>query len=364
MSFTRRDVMFGAATIGAGALLGRGVARASAEPVADLAGGTLALAGPSLPAGPGQPPIIARATWAGSDHPPVAGPFYGTIEMGVVHHTENPNGYRAADVPAMLRAIYEFHVHGRGWFDIGYNFVIDRFGRIWEARQGGIDLPVIGAQAGDWNQISFGVSMLGTFSDILPSPPALAALQRLLAWKLALSGVPAAGEIAAVVTPEGVSWTQFHVGEHVTFPRVAGHRQVDATSCPGTALYHHLPAVRARVSGLVGPRTALGIEAQVTTVLGDATRLLLSGRLTGAGGRPIPRAAVQIQSIVGRFGATQPLATVTTAVDGGWTASVGARSGLLVRALHATAPAVTSRLVAIQSPASAEDGDVLQARMR
>ena len=333
-----------------------------AGPAADLAPDALALAGPSLPAGPGQPPIIARAEWAGSDHPPVAGPYYGTIEMGVVHHTENPNGYSAADVPAMLRAIYQFHVHGRGWFDIGYNFVIDRFGRIWEARQGGIDLPVIGAQAGDWNQISFGVSMLGTFSDILPSPAALTSLQRLLAWKMAFSGVPADGEIAAVVTPAGVSWTQFHVGEHVAFPRIAGHRQVDATSCPGTALYEHLPAVRARVAGLAGPRTTLDVEAQVTAIVASAAMLVLSGRLADGEGRPIAGAPVQIQAVVGRFGATRTLVTVTTTVTGGWTASVPARAGLLVRALHAARPAVASQLVAIESPAGAEAGDILQAR--
>jgi hypothetical protein len=337
---------------------------AVAGPAADLAPDALALTGPSLPAGPGQPPIIARREWAGSDHPPVAGPFYGTIEMAVVHHTENPNGYGAADVPAMLRAIYEFHVHGRGWFDIGYNFVIDRFGRIWEARQGGTDLPVIGAQAGDWNQISFGVSMLGTFSDVLPSPAALASLQRLLAWKLALNGVPGEGEIAAVVTPGGVSWTQFHVGEHVTFPRIAGHRQVDATSCPGSTFYDHLPAVRARVTELAGRPTTLGVSAQIVTVAGVASTLVLSGRLADGEGRPIGGATVQIQSVVGRLGVTRRLATVTTAVDGGWTASVRARAGLLVRALHAAAPAVASQLVVIESPASVEDGDVLQARTR
>jgi hypothetical protein len=333
-----------------------------ARPAADLAPDALALAEPSLPAGPGQPPIITRREWAGSDHPPVGGPFYGTIEMAVVHHTENPNGYSAADVPAMLRAIYEFHVHGRGWFDIGYNFVIDRFGRIWEARQGGIDLPVSGAQAGDWNQISFGVSMLGTFSDILPSPEALASLQRLLAWKLALSGVPADGEIAAVVTPAGVSWTQFHVGEHVVFPRIAGHREVDATSCPGTTLYDQLPAVRARVVGLAGRPTTLGVSAQIVTVAGAAPSLVLSGRLADGEGRPIGGATVQIQSVVGRFGGTRGLATVTTAVNGEWTASVTARAGLLVRALHAARPAVASQLVAIGSAASAEDDDVLEAR--
>ena len=73
---------------------------------------------------------------------------YGTVELAFVHHTENPNGYSAAQVPAMLRAIYAFHRYVNGWNDIGYNFVIDLYGRVFEARAGGIDQPVVGAQAG------------------------------------------------------------------------------------------------------------------------------------------------------------------------------------------------------------------------
>jgi hypothetical protein len=306
-----------------------------------------ALTAPSLPAGPGQPPIIARREWAGASHPPVAGPFYGTVEMGVVHHTENPNGYSAGDVPAMLRAIYEFHVHGRGWFDIGYNYVIDRFGRIWEARQGGVDLPVIGAQAGDWNEISFGVSMLGTFAEILPSDAALASLQRLLAWKMALSGVPVTGEITAVVAADGVSWTQFGIGEHVHFPRIAGHRQVDATSCPGDVFFGHLPDVRARAAALAGAPARLGLRAELSTFVGRTSTLALDGRLADGTGRPIAGAPVQIQSVVGRFGDIRGLTTAMTDENGAWTASVVARAGMLVRALHAAVPAVTSQLVAV-----------------
>ena len=71
--------------------------------------------------------------------------------MAFVHHTENPNGYTAGEVPAMLRAIFVFHRYARGWNDIGYNFVIDLYGRIFEARAGGIDEPVVGAQAGGFN---------------------------------------------------------------------------------------------------------------------------------------------------------------------------------------------------------------------
>ena len=98
-------------------------------------------------------------------------PEYGAVRMAFVHHTENPNGYAAGEVPAMLRAIYAFHRYVHGWNDIGYNFAIDLYGRIFEARAGGIDEPVVGAQAGGYNLASTGVAVLGTFSGVPISTP-------------------------------------------------------------------------------------------------------------------------------------------------------------------------------------------------
>jgi hypothetical protein len=104
------------------------------------------------------------------------------VELAFVHHTQSPNGYASAEVPAMLRAIYLFHRHVKGWHDIGYNFVIDRFGRAFEARAGGIDESVIGAHAGGYNQYSTGVAVLGSFMGAPISPAARATLESLLAW--------------------------------------------------------------------------------------------------------------------------------------------------------------------------------------
>jgi hypothetical protein len=328
-----------------------GVAADAAGPAALTAGATPPLATPVLPAGPGQPPIIARSVWAGTNHPPVGGPYYGAIRMGIVHHTENPNGYSRAEVPAMLRAIYEFHVHGRGWFDIGYNYVVDRFGRVWEARQGGIDLPVMGAQAGDWNQISFGVSMLGTYTAIVPPPAALAAVQRLLAWKMALNGVPCLGEFSEVVGADGVSWTQFRAGEHVRFPRIAGHRDVDSTDCPGDALYAHLPQMRPQIARLEGVPATLELDAEITWLTAGSV-LNLSGRLARLRGGPIAQAEIELQAVVGTFGDTRRLVAVRTDGDGRFTASMPARSGRLLRAVHATRPAAVSDLIALGPVAS------------
>src|SRR5207253_5515468 len=118
-------------------------------------------------------------------------PSYGAVRLAFVHHTDSPNGYTRGEVPAMLRAIYAFHTYVNGWDDIGYNFAIDAFGRIFEARAGGIDEPVVGAHAGGYNLVSSGVALLGAFASRSISPAAARSLRALLAWKLSLPGVPA-----------------------------------------------------------------------------------------------------------------------------------------------------------------------------
>ncbi len=303
------------------------------------------LATPVLPAGAGQPPIIARSAWAGDSAPPSAGPFYGEVRLAFVHHSDNPNGYSAADVPSMILSIYDYHRFVHGWFDIGYNFVIDAFGRVWEARAGGIDEPVIGAQAGGYNAVSTGVVVLGTYMDTLPSPAALDALQGLLAWKLPLHGIPALGTVIVEVDPASAYYTPFAPGQRVPLPRIAGHRQGDTTDCPGDDLYAHLPVVRARVDALAGVPTQLTLRASRTTV-GPATPLVLAGRLASLHGSPLAGAPVAIQTITG-LGTETTIATATTDADGNWVAGVTLARSETVRALYALAPAAVSTPVAI-----------------
>ncbi|HWD74248.1 MAG TPA: N-acetylmuramoyl-L-alanine amidase [Solirubrobacteraceae bacterium] len=303
------------------------------------------LAQPVLPAGPGQPPIIARSAWAGRGNGPDAGPYYGAVRMAFVHHSDGPNGYSAGEVPAMILAIYVFHRFTRGWHDIGYNFVIDAFGRIWEARAGGIDEPVVGAQAGGYNLVSTGVCMLGTFSSQLPTPAAMASLELLLAWKLSLHGVPVLGKVRVEVDPADAFYTPFRPGQRVLLPRIAGHRDGDTTDCPGNDLYGQLPAVRTRVNGLAGVPAQLTLSAARTTVAPD-TPVLISGTLSSLGGSPIPGAALALQTVAG-IGRTTTFATVTTAADGTWSATLAPATTALVRALHPVAPAAVSDLVEI-----------------
>ncbi len=312
---------------------------ASPAVTAAVAAGALPQALPVLEAGPGQPPIIARKAWARGHARPHHRPEYGSIKLAFVHHTASPNGYGAREVPAMLMAIYAYHVHVRGWWDIGYNFAVDRFGRIWEARAGGIDMPVIGAQAGGYNAESTGVAVLGDFMNVVPSKAARGALERLLAWKLSLHGAPTSGHVTVVVDPASAFYTPFRPGAHVSLPRVAGHRQGDTTDCPGNAFYAKLPSIRPRITRLAGTPARIKLDsAQKVATAGVA--IPVSGRLALLTDAPLAGAPIELQQLE-RGGARTVLATTTDSL-GSWSTAITLRHNTALRALHRPYPATVS----------------------
>lgn len=316
------------------------------------------LAQPILDAGPGQPPIIARRAWAGAGRGPALPPGYGDVRLAFVHHSDGPNGYSAAEVPAMLRAIYDFHRYVRGWGDIGYNFAVDLYGRIWEARAGGIDQAVVGAQAGGYNLESTGAVVLGTFSDVVPGRAAMRSLESLLAWKLSLHGLPTTGKVTVEVDPPDAFYTRFAPGAKVSLPRVAGHRDGCTTDCPGDALYRQLPSVRPVVARLAGVAAVITIApsggqdfapkylslAAAELVAGES--VALSGVLSTLDGPALAGAPVELQSVTGA-GAEQTLASTVSDAAGGWTVTLSPTANALLRALHRPAPATASPLVVV-----------------
>ncbi|WP_322921338.1 FG-GAP-like repeat-containing protein [Nocardioides renjunii] len=182
-----------------------------------------------------QPTIFSRAQWGADESIRDKGALrYGSISAGFVHHTVNANDYTEAQVPAILRSIYAYHVKSRGWSDIGYNFLVDRFGRIWEGRYGGIDKPVVGAHTLNYNDYAFAMSAIGNFDVVQPPEVMVQAYGQLFAWKLSLHGVNPAS-------------TAQKVGRS-TFPAINGHRDAGSTACPGKYLYARLPQIRAYAS--------------------------------------------------------------------------------------------------------------------
>src|SRR3954471_2040052 len=178
-----------------------------------------------------RPVIYSRAQWGADER--IRGKsslHYGDVHAGFVHHTVNANDYTRAEVPGLLRSIYAYHVKSRGWSDIGYNYLVDRFGRIWEGRYGGVDRPVVGAHTQNYNDYSFAMSSIGNYETARPSEALLRAYGRLFAWKLSLHGV-SAGSTKQYITKAYLQ-------------AVNGHRDVGQTACPGRYLYAKIPTIR------------------------------------------------------------------------------------------------------------------------
>ena len=255
-----------------------------------------------------------------------------------MHHTEGGNVYTPEQAPGIVLAIAHYHRDTKGWNDVGYNFLVDRYGTIYEGRAGGIDHAVVGAHAQGFNRFSTGIAILGSFTSELPPDAALAAVARLIAWKLPLHGTPVTGEIT--VTAGGGSLSRYGYGAKVPLQRISGHRDGDSTDCPGTALYGQLPALRARTAAAVqivpaAPRVAL--TGPATTPFGTLAQV--TGSVVNPDGSPAVAAAVAIQKI-GPSGAWSTITRVQAATDGTFAAAVPARRAgtIRARALQQTSP--------------------------
>jgi hypothetical protein len=200
------------------------------------------------PAATSAPPIVPRASWGADESIRRGGPTYApSVRFAVVHHTAGTNGYSRAEAPAVVRAIQLYHVRGNGWNDIGYNFLVDRFGTIYEGRFGGSERNVVGAHALGFNNGSVGVALLGAYGSAAPSRAAQDALARLLAWRLDLAHVDPTG-LTTVIS--GGS-ERYPAGVPVPLRSVSGHRDTGYTECPGGLLYARLNDI-ARAAGAIG----------------------------------------------------------------------------------------------------------------
>jgi hypothetical protein len=211
----------------------------------------------SASAGVAQPAIFSRAQWGANESYRTFAPgcdgsvaYADNVHFLVVHHTVTGNSYGPGDSASIIRGIYYFHTHTNLWCDIGYNFIIDQYGQIFEGRYGGITQPVIGAHAGAFNTGSSGIALLGTFTSAAPSAAMFSALRRLAGWEATIHGINPSGTVT--VRAGSFAEARWPAETHVTLPTVIGHRDVDFTDCPGNRAYAELPALRADLARDVG----------------------------------------------------------------------------------------------------------------
>jgi len=218
------------------------------------------------PISPG-PQINPRTAW-GAAAPRGGADVAIALSFAVIHHTDTSNSYGPGDVPAILRSIQAFHQQGRGWSDIGYNFLVDRFGQAWEGRAGGITRPVIGAHAAGFNTGSVGISLIGDMTTTTPTAAMIDTAGRLVGWKLAQHGVDPNGSM--IITSNGGS--KYPDRTVLLLPRVIGHRDVGSTGCPGSA-YGSLGTIRQIAASTYHSEVAGSFDA----VRADLNRITVSG---------------------------------------------------------------------------------------
>jgi hypothetical protein len=239
----------------------------------------------------GSPVIVPRASWGADENIVRAVPRYAPVlRLAVVHHTAGSSAYRPEQSASIVRGIELYHVKANGWNDIGYNFLVDRYGQVFEGRAGGMEQNVIGAHAQGFNTGSTGVALLGTYTSTRPTPEAERALATLLAWRLDVGHVDPAS--SAMIASGGNP--KFRPGRGVYLRAISGHRDTGFTACPGDSLY-------ARLGTLVETAATTGLPKLYEPALrGEMGKIMrFSARLstplqwtvtvTGPGGRRVAR---------------------------------------------------------------------------
>ncbi len=286
-----------------------------------------------------QPPVTARSGWGADESLSPEEPTYiaGKIKAVVVHHTATTNDYTCAQAPSIINAIYTYDVKTLGWKDIGYNFLVDKCGTIYEGRKGGVGLPVVGAHAYGFNSLTTGISVLGTYMDAAPSTEAMTSVARLSAWKLGQYGVEPDSKVTltTAVSGQNLAGKSWGPGEQMTLPAIHGHRDGYNTLCPGDAFYAALGTVRTLAAG---PVTDLTVDEATGTGVVSSTSYT-NGPLTVTWSTTTPTA------LVSSYGILVDGKTVATAAAKATSARLTLGPGthrVQVKAVHQSGRTVTS----------------------
>jgi hypothetical protein len=216
------------------------------------------------------PPIIPRLSWGADESIRRHGPVYAPkLVVAFVHHTAGTNNYTRAESAAIVRGIEIYHVEGNGWWDIGYNFLVDKYGQVFEGRYGGVDRNVNGAHTMGFNKGSVGVAVIGDYSSRRISAAAQRSLEQLLAWRLDVAHL----DPLSTLTYRSGGNPRFPAGTPVHLRAISGHRDAYFTDCPGNTLYAQLPAIAKAVAAIGGPKIYAPLVQTVETQTRFTARL-------------------------------------------------------------------------------------------
>jgi uncharacterized protein (TIGR03437 family) len=293
----------------------------------------LAGAGGNFP----KPSIVSRIAWGcpDGDKPHRGQPAYTTVTHLIVHHTATGNA--AADWPAALRSIWNFHVFTNGWSDIGYNYLIDPNGLIYEGRAGGDN--VLGSHFSCANSGTMGTAMLGNFTSVMPAEKSLASLKYLLAWK----------SDQRAIDPLGIG---FHGSTQLNLQNISGHRDANGstapsacpgTECPGNSFYPLLPALRNDIKGFTDPADDFSLSTQAASIslqTGSAGAIIINSATVKGASQTL---RLELSGLAAGVTATINPPVITSGDSASLTLSVGANAVGGIYPLAITASGTTIR---------------------
>ncbi|GAB2815123.1 hypothetical protein GCM10027073_53740 [Streptomyces chlorus] len=306
---------------------------------------------PAPPSTAPSPPITTRAAWGADESISPEEPGYlpgGRIKAVVVHHTAESNDYTCAQGPAVVRGIYAYHVKQLGWKDVGYNFLVDKCGTVYEGRKGGTDRPVMGAHAYGFNAETTGISVLGTYTSTAPSTAAMTSVARIAAWKLGQYGVDPTAAATLTAGDSGRSYfgKTWAKGAQLSLPAIHGHRDGYNTQCPGDAFYDKLATVRAWAGGAVSGLTLKSVTGAGAS--GSTTYTKSSVTVNWSATTPSALIAKYELLVDGKVAAT----TAGTATSAKATLTAGTHK-VAVRAVHQSGKATTTAAATVLAETTA-----------
>ncbi len=179
-----------------------------------------------------QPPTLDRIGWCPNGDCPIDNTPVSTVPSHIiVHHSAGQTN--SSDFAAVVRSYWDFHVNTNGWDDIGYNWLVDPNGVIYEGRGEGLQ----GAHFSCMNEKTTSICFIGNYEIATPASDGILSLQDFLAWAACSNDIDAAG-------------SSLHQSSQLTLNHISGHldgndspNACSSTVCPGVNLYSLFPTI-------------------------------------------------------------------------------------------------------------------------
>lgn len=236
-----------------------------------------------------RPAVVSRSAWGADES---LRRDWGTViqpKAMVLHHTASTNSYTAAQAAAQVRGIYVYQAKTLGWGDIGYNFLVDKFGTVYEGRHRSLETTLTGAHTAGFNTQAFGVSALGNYEEVDAPAALVESITRVGAWQVAKHGIDLDGTVTLTSEADSsTSTVRFRRGQQVSLPTFFGHITTSYTACPGKHLIPKLPAIRTAMAARIAavsapvPEPVESVVVQGPDTVGSDTALRATADWSGS----------------------------------------------------------------------------------